>query len=576
MAIFYPSVAVNLIIRFDEALLNGSTPSPKTATEGATAQLGGLGSAAAKAALLDGASDSLTHVVALIPKSATIELPTFRQAPKFNLTFSFRDLPMDPRAIRALGVEVYIGTVNGSDWARGMRGERDGARLASQIVLKDENMMLAGVVDSLTVEHGDKGSEVVMEGKGLSGLLLAAKVDAQQLKKLNLDQPINEVVAQLLSMDAQGKKIPIRVSSEDWPNGVPKPTAKELVTRINKGLDGQKANLPMKGNPNSVAVWDVITNFCNVVGAVPYFIAHELWIRPVRSIYEQKNAGYLNSPPTPFKGGRPRDVKTGNTTTSISFRKMVYGRNLSSLRFERKFGATTVPAIRCVSVDTSSTFKGKDRLLEVVVPDPNDKAARTTAVDPSGKASRTEIATIPVPGITDKTRLQEIARQIYEEIGRGELGGNASSKSLASLGGDNDDADILRLRPGDPIEFLVDAAGVQGLPPVISELNSDAAESVQEAVARVTQKLGGRKELAQVLVGTARGTFNALQNVFRVNNVRYGWDLDKGITVDFDFHNYIQARYDLSGKTGDGEVGDFTSKPNNTQGYGTSSGGSLA
>jgi len=566
--IFYPSVAVNMVIRFDEALLNGPTPDPKTATDGANSQLGGPGLPVAKAGLLDGASSRLTHVFAIVPKSASIELPTVRQTPKFTLKFAFKDFPIDPRAIRALGVEIYIGTVLDQDWADGMRGVIDsttgGPRLSSQIHLRPENLMLAGYVDSLVTTHTDKGSEVEMEGKGLQGLFLAAKTNADQLKKLNPNQPVDQIVAQLLSMDAQGGNIPIRTQVDDWPNGIPNGIPPELITRINQGASGQATNLPPKGNPNELAIWDVITTICNVVGAVPYFIGHELWIRPARSIYDQKNAGLDGK--TPFKDGLPRSIKTGKTSIDASFRKMVYGRNLNSFRLERKFGPTTVPVVKCTSVDTSSKEKGIKRLLEATFPDINNlsmqgKKAKTTVVDPSGNAARTEILTIPIQGISDKSRLRDIARQIREEIGRGEMGGSASSKDLASLGGDNDDADIIRLRPGDAVEFAIDAAGVSSLPPVVSELNSQAAMSTAEAVKALSDKFGGRQDLAEVLVGTVRGSFNGLQNVFRVNNVKYSWDIGSGIAVDFDFHNYIEARNNLNGDTTQGEIGDFTSSP---------------
>lgn len=570
MAIYYPSVAANMTIRFDEALLDGTTPDPKTPTDGANSQLGGPGLPVSKAGLLSGASSRLTHVMALVPRAASIELPTFRQTPKFSLTFAFQDFPIDPRAIRALGVEIYIGVVTGDQWSRGMRGQIDGDRLASQIDLVPANLMLAGIVDSLTTTHGDHGSEVKVDGKGFSGMMLSAKVNSAQLAKLDQNQRLDQVIAQLLGMDAQSAQIPIRTSAADWPLGIPKPGPLEILSRSNKGASGKKANRAIKGDPNSTGVWDVITNLCNPVGAVPYFIGHELWIRPARSIYDQKNAGLTGT--TPFKDGNDRLIQTTKEVQPISFRKMVYGRNLSSLSFERKFGSTTVPTVNCVSVATDSTEKGIKRLLNGTWPPPGNPKASTTAVDPSGNASRSEILNIPVPGITDETRLQFIAEQIYNEIGRGEMGGSASSKDLASLGGDNDDVDLIRLRPGDAVEFLVDAAGLQSVPPVVSELNSKAAMSPDEAIKSISDKLGGRKDLAAVLVGTARGSFNALQSVFRVNNVKYTWDVKAGIGVDFDFHNFMEVRYAREGTSTEGEIGDFSSKPVTGSGFSSSSG----
>jgi hypothetical protein len=72
-------------------------------------------------------------------------------------------------------------------------------------------------------------------------------------------------------------------------------------------------------------------------------------------------------------------------------------------------------------------------------------------------------------------------------------------------------------------------------------------------------------DLAKVLVGTSRGRFQGLQNVFRVGNVKYSWDLRSGIGVDFDFQNYIVARSDVEG----GDIGsetDFSLIANENQG----------
>lgn len=551
-------MAVNLILRFDESLLTGNrAPSPKTAVELADGAGGPLGPASARADMLAGAKDRLSYVLALVPRQATVELPSYRQAPKFSLTFAFRDFPIDPRAIRAASVEVYLGTVAASDWARGMRGAVDGGRLASQLVQSPESLMLVGLVNSISSSHTEKGSEVRMEGMGLQSLFLSLNVAAETFSAITSDRPVNEVVAQVLEKVGLSKKVPVRVQSEDWPSGVLPPVPREVLTRSSLGATGKKPQLGMKGDPNATKAWDVITNLCYLVGAIPYFIGHELWIRPTRSIFTQKNAGITRD--TPFRGGRPRTIRgPNNKSVDISFRKMVYGRNLLNFTLERKFFTEgTLPTLRIVSVDTSSKEKGARRRLEVFYPPEAEKEARASFVAPSGSDSTTNVITLSVPGIKDKVRLQEIARQVYEEVARGELGGSFSSKDLASLGGDNEDADILRLRPGDAVEFVVDGAGLQSLPPVVSELSAEAAKSVQEAVEAVAARLGGRRDLAEVLVGTARGRFQGLQNIFRVATVRYAWEVGTGISVDADFQNYVTARSDVEGSTDVSELGDF-------------------
>jgi len=549
MAVYYPAMAVNLVMRFDESLLTGALLKPDSAESLAKAKTSFLGAGtSAKPSALDGTKDRLSHILSIIPKQGSLELPGYRQAGKFSLSFAWRDLPIDPRAIRALGVEIYIGTVSALNFARGMRGEKDNGQLASYIVQNAQNLMLAGIADNHTVTFNDRGSEVKIDGRDLRSIFIDGKIAPETVKQVKVDQPINKVVQDILNRAPQGANINVNIDPNDWPNGVvPSPADPRLVSRISLGANGQKpGHMPVKGSSVTLNFWDIITNFCLLVGAVPYFRGYDLWIRPARSLFDQAKAEGPNRNPTPFKDGLKRAIPlAGGKSEDIAFRRMVYGSNISSLNFERKLaGASKVPTVKCVSVDPSQP--GEDKLIEGEWPKA-DKA-KVTNVSPSGNESGQEILRIPVPGITDKSRLEQIAEQIYEEIGRGELGGSCSSKDLASLGGDNEDADIVRLRPGDAVEFLVDATGVRGLPPVVSQLNNTAAQSTQEAAKELTEILGGQRysDLANVLVGTARGTIQNLQSVFRVANVKYSWAAESGIGVDFDFQNYIEARYDTN------------------------------
>lgn len=556
MFVYYPTVATRLTIRFDEALLTGKTPAPTTVEEEAASS--------DSVAALVGAGDRLSHTLTIVPKTANIEIPSIRQSPKFSMNYAFRDLPIDPRAVRSASVEIYIGAVSSDNFARGMLGQLEGGRLASQLIVKPENLMLVGTVDNITTEHTSKGSEVKIDGRGLQGLLLDAKAHADQLQKLNLNQTVDEVVRQLLGMDPHGKVIRdfVRVRSEEWPKGlIPIPADPSLLTRVNKGQQGDKANLPMKGDSNQVGVWDVITNLCSIVGAVPYFIGNYLWIRPAKSIFTQRYAGKSedqngnkleNTVPTPFKDGKPRHIELGDSDSiDVSYRKMVFGRNLINFKMERKFGGVKVPTVKVVSMTDA---KGPNKKIEAEWPPVAETKARTTSVSADGKKSQTDQLVIYRPGIKSKDLLLLVAEQIFNEVGRGEMGGSASTKDLASLGGDNSDTDMLTLRPGDAIEFAADAGGLASVPQIVSELNRQTSASPEELTRGLTEKLGFDKDLASVLVGTSRNEFAGLQNVFRISNVKYSWDIASGIGVDFDFQNYVEARYDFQSKGIDPEI----------------------
>ena len=48
------------------------------------------------------------------------------------------------------------------------------------------------------------------------------------------------------------------------------------------------------------------------------------------------------------------------------------------------------------------------------------------------------------------------------------------------------------------------------------------------------------------MVATRRGYLLQIQNTFRVNNVKLDWDIGSGISVAFDFHNFIAIRDDVT------------------------------
>lgn len=547
-AVYYPGLAAVFTLRFDEVLLNGTIPPPDSA-----ASLGKRGSLLAgpqsrKAELLNGARDRLTKRVGVVPKTASLELPGYRQAPKFSMSFLWKDLPIDPRAVRALGVEIYVGVVDGAQFGRTMLFRSEFGRLAATLLEKPENLMMAGVADEVTTDFGDKGSELVIEGRGLQGLFLDARVHERSLKDLQVEQPIDDLVREVLSRAGLSARVPVRADPpSEWPGGaIPGVATRDVVTRANRGADGAGASMPQKGDSSTMQFWDLVTQFCFLVGAVPYFEGHVLRIRPAQSLYERRRRAAAGQ--TPFQPNRPRAVrKADGKEEQFSIRRMVYGRNLNRFRLSRKTaGASKLPTVRVVCNDPDAERGGAGQVLEARWPeDSASDSQKASDVAPSGSQSKQEDMTVPVYGIKSLVRLRQIARALHEEVARGELTGSASTKDLASLGGDNADADLLRLRPGDPVEFLVDATGLRTFPPIVSDANGLAAKSPKEAAAELAAQLGDA-DLAEVLVGTSRGQFQGLQDFFHVQTVKYSWDSSAGIAVDFDFQNYVEARVDAA------------------------------
>ena len=575
---FYPSLVATLELRFDEGL-TVLTPGPKTQAE--LAKSGARPSPQVEEPLIFAkGADNFSHKIAIVPRSASVELPGYRQAGKFEISFAYSDLPLDPRVLRGCGISIHIGAVPAADFADGMTastiplGRKPGAGRASILKPTPENQVLRGIVDSIDVEHDDKGAVVRLEGRDLRGIFLDTTVAAQTLKDIDPKSKIHTICSILVNQVAPlGGGIAVTINPLDWPGGEA-PSPGDKFTRVNMDAAGKAPKTPVKGDVNSLKIWDVVTQYCFLVGAIPHFVGQVLKIAPAISLFDLRAAeddGVPKTmdfeenapPPLPFADGKSRSLTSPvvDKPETFKFRRMVFGRDILKFKLERKLGGVKVPAVRCICIDTENKTKGTNpdtglpnNVLVAEFPKPStskeSKAARTTTVGAGGEVQETEILTIPIHGIKDIEQLSLIAESLREEIGRQELGGSCSTKNLASFGGDNSDPDLLRLRPGDPVEFRADASGLGTFPPPISELTNHEGRSFEEEVAAVKKKLpdeAGSENFARVLVATARGTISQLARTFRVGTVKYSWDSDSGLALDFDFQNYVELRYKVPG-----------------------------
>jgi len=550
--IFYPSMVVNFQLRLDEG---ADAPMAMAAED-----LAGGNSVATPAstgnqpAVLEAGTDDLSQIIGIVPRSCGVELPGYRQAGTFNLEIAFRDLPLDPRVIRALGVAIHLDTVTPSNFADGMTDQNlfgdsqfdSSKRRASIIETVPENLLLAGLVDNIVTEHADGMSIVRLEGRDLRGILLDTPISSKTLQSVKLDRPINEVVSHIVnSLHPSGSGIKVQVDASEWPSGIPNPQTVDDVTRINLDAAGESIKATAKGEAGEVNFWDLITNLCFLVGGVPHFVGSVLRIRPARTLFDARRQEevFLAGDSTPFRNGLPRNLRAPQVRgeEQIAFRRITYGRDIRRLSFERKLGGVKVPVVEAVSYDTSGKTRGKDRLLKVQFPE--TPKARATSTGASGKTPQTDIIRIKVPGVKNKKRLLEIAKDVYQEIGRQEIGGAIETKNLTSFGGDNQDPDLVRLRPGDPVEIRVDASGLSAFPPPIAPLTDIEGQSFEQQVKEVTARLGDAR-LARALVSANRGETAGLTKTFRTATVRYDW-ADVGLGIAFDFQNFVEARYDV-------------------------------
>ena len=394
-------------------------------------------------------------------------------------------------------------------------------------------LLFYGVVDTWDIDHGDSGSTVQLKGRDVRALFIDAKPPMAKLAKLDLSKPIDQVVRDIIATMGLDADLRLTVATDvgEWDGGeIPSPGDAEGLTRVRmkpaSGGDGAAGGAtggtPQTGGKTSY--WDLITNYCTLVGGIPQIEGSTLWIRPVRRVFDI--VAQNSTIATPFAGGQPRTVGT----EQIRARRLVYGRDISKLSISRKFAGAVVPTIQCISFDDRAA--GRQRLIFGQWPPDESVTAKTKGDD--------EVLRVPMYGVRSVEQLTRIAHGIYEEIGRGETGGQAETKNLATLGGDNSDPDILRLRPTQPIELVVDARALRTLAPVVSELTDQARRTFSEEVDVLHRRLGDRL-VARALVALARGAVRELLTFYQVMGVEYDWS-PSGVRTTISFQNYIVPR----------------------------------
>lgn len=538
-------------LRFDELLHQAPQPAPGSVDALVQTAASALTSAAGQPAvdplLLQRASTSASYIAARIPKKGSIALNGYRSAATFELTFDFRDLPIDPRTVRAAAVEIHLDAVSDSDFATGMvRTTASGAR-ASVLRPTQQNLIMVGYVDEWDVLD-EELTEVTLRGRDMRAPLIdtqlgtAPGIQQQILSELDSSQPIDAVVTQLLRYNPLFAEFSVLVNPAEWPDGVvPAPRAATSIPRHRRGARGQRtggrASLP--GGSQTMSFWDLIVNLCYVVGAIPFFRGTQLVIRPARSIYDQSRAGFDPSTQTAFAGNARRKAPDG---TTFAVRRLVYGRDVQKLQFTRKFGGFARPhTIRCVSLQSDAAGS---RIIEARWPlatatDPQ----RANRVAPGGQQAQEEIDNIPIPGIHNVSQLQEIARNLYEQRARLEITGTATTRNLASFGGANNDPDLLRIQPGDAVEFYTDVRTLSSnqRQPLVSTVTDHYRTPFEAQVNEIASRLGDRA-LATAIVQTSRGQQAPVQRAFRVGNVKYDWSAEEGVSIDLDVQNYYELR----------------------------------
>lgn len=542
---FYPSAKVRLRIRLDEIgtptslilptdLPGGAREPDRTSPEQLVPSatnlrlveqpvgsgrfvLEGVLTGAIRATIAEGefSLDNLTHVIgSILPKTANISRNGIRMADTFKMTIPFVDAPFDPRLIRSCGVEIFFGVVTKEDFDRGVRAldARDTGELLSVVndvgPNNENNRRLIGFADSWEVSWPqDAEGEIMVEGRDLTSLLIDSPLPSGVSADLSLS--LTEAIAQVMSTlpSTEGMSVEMR------PAGTEPPVLAAAAPRHARSRDGV-ARQVARGPNDKVSYWDYITDVCGAAGMIVYVDGTAVIIQTPRSAYGTRFVR------------RDTDTFSGRTVEGefAPHRRMVYGRDVKSLKAERKFSVKKVNTVqvRCYDTQTKTTLKATF---------PEDP--RVTDAPPGNRGANERVTVFRISGCRDLSTLKRIAQSIYEQQGRNEIAFVVETDDLTSFGGSGEDPDLLGLQAADNLEILV-----------ARQADFDTITKIRslDVSGRVLflEQLGFSRGLALTY---ARLFDNAgFQSIFRVRDVVFDWTRDDGMKLTIGCINYITVR----------------------------------
>ncbi len=490
-----------------------------------------LGPGAAPQSLQGG--DERFGLSGIQPRAVSVARNGFREADTATIELDWKDVPFDPRVVRACGVEILLGVISAENFARGFEGQRnsrgqllsiiDSGLNASQI--PGSATRFVGWVDDWSVTYSEDGDRVSLECRDWTAPFLDTPV--RQGDGVDLNLPITEGIQKFIDGYASVRGIPVIWGDTNQSPNVKPPVPGEDIPPASKAKGGKvaKAKQGGSGNPN---LWDHITDVCLSTGIIPVMRDYELRIIEPRTL---------------------------NKDSRAKARAMVFGKNLSELSFGRLIGGSTeVNPVEVHAVDNTidrTRFArwpvGPDGVQSGIIGvTPTPKPTIANQVPPSGQNvdEKYLVYVLTQPNVNPRA-LERAARNLYEEVSRQEIEGSFTTRDASSwdLGEGEpfspERADLLTLRTGEPVQLLI-AAQNPTSPEIVPSTAAEIASLSLEARVNYLVDKGYAQEVAQQVAALQEAS--GFVTVFRTRSVNIEMDRDDGLSISVDFINYIVIR----------------------------------
>lgn len=425
-----------------------------------------------------------------VPSEMKIQDKGFRTAAEMTASFSFQDLPLDPRIIRECRVEGWVGTVTGEDFATPDKWHLQPGMSETSV------LRFHGYVDVPEMEHDDEDGVVSIKARSYESVLIDGKINPRASAYRIVDKSgrerlttyINRILSQYPPTAGAGQNgrtrgAPFRAywyaadpakepyidrktllrtlqtaKSQNEANGQTNPAvepvaleqpAAEAPDPTGQGdtsVGGAPGMPPKSVQEDGMSIWDLITQVCELCGCMPVYQpslpkgpgsqdGRVTTVDPANALLIVPPQAFLDdiSRARQIQGGARDGFQRQFADGPSDVRFMIWGHNVSKMKLSRKLGKVRPSAVevRAYNPDADAHL----RVMSSRFPKHGKGGAKGKSISQGtekGGGKIDVVRTFVLKGIRSQAALDQAAVSIYHQLTRAELTIDLETDELAS------------------------------------------------------------------------------------------------------------------------------------------------
>lgn len=496
--------------------------------------------------------------VDVVPYNCTVELNTYMKADTARFQIPMTRLPIDPRDIRQMQIQIFGGVITPEEAAaRGTLGSAGReielfAGVDEDPLTGNSYELFRGFVQTYKLVRGER-DYIEVSAVDLTSIFTSAQLYEDPLRGIPKTARIDEVIRLVL----YGDGIAVKDASKRF--GLPGARGTIIVNETGAMLPrlqdihppdyfdskGGAKKSRSAGSSKKISFWDLITDLCKSAGLWCYIRAGTKPVQTADGRSVIPGAELVITTPRTFYAARDAQVSDNPTV-----RRFLDGDNIDEYEIERNYSGENMPT--AIEVRAYDPVIRRTRFARYPkIPYMNRPKTK------KGQGDRQEIMVFnrdPISGPEAVNILCQTAIGLYEQRARNEMTLRVRSETtmsaLPSSPSRNLDgsynynvADMFWLRPGDPVQIEV-------APPDIAQYVIGTrllfADLPKEQLVAAYMAAGMPEKLSVALALATQSPYR--QRFFRTTTVKWQWKYpeefgdDGGWAWDLEAQNYLDVR----------------------------------